>query len=203
MYEKSVEKTEVDMKYDIIICGVGGQGTLSIATVIGEAATLSGLYLKQAEVHGMSQRGGAVQSHLRLSDSPIFSDLIPMGKADMILSMEPMEALRYVQYLAEDGVTVSSSVPFVNIDDYPEPERLLSEIRALGDAVILDIESIAKEAGATRSSNMVLLGAATKYLKLFSREILIQSIRNEFARKGESVVEANIKAFDMGYESIR
>ena len=88
------------MKTDIILCGVGGQGILSIATVLGQAATASGLYLKQAEVHGMSQRGGDVQSNLRLSTERIWSDLIPKGQADLIISMEPMEALRYLPYLS-------------------------------------------------------------------------------------------------------
>lgn len=108
------------MKTDIKLCGVGGQGILSIATVIGEAATAAGLCLKQAEVHGMSQRGGDVQSDLRLSTEPVWSDLIPLGGASLILSMEPMEALRYLPYLAPDGVVVTASRPFVNIPDYPE-----------------------------------------------------------------------------------
>jgi len=191
------------MKLDIIICGVGGQGTLSVATIIGEAATIKGLYLKQSEVHGMSQRGGAVQSHLRLSDSPIFSDLVPLGKADMILSMEPMESLRYVQYLSKDGVIVSSNVPFINIDNYPSIEAIISELESFGCSKLLDIETIAKEAGATRSSNIALLGAASKYMGLFSKEVLIQAIRNVFALKSEAVIEANIKAFNMGYENIQ
>ena len=84
------------MKQDIILSGVGGQGILSIATIIGEAATQAGLTLKQAEVHGMSQRGGDVQSNLRTSSDEILSDLIPQGAADIIISLEPMEALRYV-----------------------------------------------------------------------------------------------------------
>ena len=99
------------MKKDIILAGVGGQGILSIATVIGQAALAEGWYLKQAEVHGMSQRGGEVQSHLRISTEPIWSDLIPQGKADIILSLEPLEALRYVPWLAPEGCVVTSSVP--------------------------------------------------------------------------------------------
>ena len=97
------------MKSDIILCGVGGQGILSIATVLGQAATEAGLCLKQAEVHGMSQRGGDVQSHLRLSTDPIWSDLIPLRGADLIISMEPMEALRYLPWLSENGRIISAS----------------------------------------------------------------------------------------------
>ena len=103
------------MKKDIILCGVGGQGILSIATIIGEAATKAGVNLKQAEVHGMSQRGGDVQSNLRLSTEQIWSDLIPLGGCDLILSMEPMEALRYLPYLSKNGVVVTSNKPFVNV----------------------------------------------------------------------------------------
>ena len=105
------------MKKDIILCGVGGQGILSIATIIGEAATKNGLYLKQAEVHGMSQRGGDVQSHLRLSTDVIYSDLIPYASADLIISMEPMESLRYLTWLAADGAVVTNNKPYVNIPD--------------------------------------------------------------------------------------
>ena len=97
------------MKTDMILSGVGGQGILSIAAVVGEAAVNEGLYMKQAEVHGMSQRGGDVQSNLRLSDQPIASDLIPKGQADLIVSLEPMEALRYLPYLKKDGWLVTNS----------------------------------------------------------------------------------------------
>src|SRR4030042_5605627 len=114
------------MKQDIILAGVGGQGILSIAFVIAGAALEDGLEVKQAEVHGMSQRGGAVQSHLRLSQERIFSDLIPKGEADLILSVEPLEALRYVDYLRPEGMVVSSRPPFVNIPDYPDLGTILS-----------------------------------------------------------------------------
>ena len=96
---EQTEKSRKGMRKDIILSGVGGQGILTIATIIGEAATVAGLNLKQAEVHGMSQRGGDVQSNLRLSDETIHSDLISLGEADLIISMEPMEALRYLPYL--------------------------------------------------------------------------------------------------------
>ena len=132
------------MKQDIILAGVGGQGILSIATVIGSAALQQGLYIKQAEVHGMSQRGGDVQSHLRLSSDPIHSDLIPHGGADMIVSLEPMEALRYLPFLAPDGWVVANTVPFQNIPNYPELDRVLAELKRLPQAVVLDVEATAK-----------------------------------------------------------
>ncbi len=187
------------MKKDIILCGVGGQGILSIATIIGEAATKGGINLKQAEVHGMSQRGGDVQSNLRLSTESICSDLIQQGGADMIISMEPMEALRYLPYLAKDGVIVTSSKPFVNIPNYPEEHTLFEELASLPNKVIrLDIEQVAKDAGSARSANVVLLGMAAKHIEIVSSEALRSAVATIFARKGEAVVEANLKAFDEG-----
>ena len=187
------------MKKDIILCGVGGQGILSIATIIGEAATKASINLKQAEVHGMSQRGGDVQSNLRLSTDTIYSDLIPQGGADVIISMEPMEALRYLPYLAKDGVIVTSNKPFVNIPNYPEEQALFDELNALPNTVVmLDIEAVAKDAGSARSANVVLLGMAAKYIEILSSEALRDAVATIFARKGEAVVEANLKAFDMG-----
>jgi indolepyruvate ferredoxin oxidoreductase beta subunit len=189
------------MKRDIILAGVGGQGILSIAAVIGMAAVESGLYLKQAEVHGMSQRGGAVQSHLRISDKPVASDLIPVGSCDMILSVEPMEALRYLPFLAPDGWVVTSSKPFVNIDDYPEEEALFSEIRKVENHVILDASSIARELGSQKVSNMVMLGAAADSLGL-ELEQLEAALHALFGRKGEDVVQLNVKALRAGKEGI-
>jgi len=181
------------MKTDIILCGVGGQGILSIATVIGDAAMNDDLYLKQAEVHG------AVQSNLRLSDKPINSDLIAQGSADVIISMEPMEALRYLPMLSKEGWIITSSVPFVNIPNYPDQEVLKGDYAKLKNVVMIDIEQVAKDNGIPRSANMVLLGAAQKALGI-PMEKLEAAVRNVFGRKGEAVVEANIKALKLGAE---
>ena len=186
------------MKQDIILAGVGGQGILSIATVIGSAALEQGLHLKQAEVHGMSQRGGDVQSHLRLGTDPIHSDLIPQGGADLIVSLEPMEALRYLPYLSKDGWIVTNSVPFENIPNYPDPERVLEALRKLPRVIILDADATAREVNSARSANMVLLGATSAVMGLLDPDKLRDGIRRIFARKGDAVVEANIKAFDAG-----
>ena len=186
------------MKTDIILCGVGGQGILSIATVLGEAATASGLYLKQAEVHGMSQRGGDVQSNLRLSTEPIWSDLIPRGQADLILSMEPMEALRYLPYLSPEGRIVTASKPLVNIPDYPDEAALMAELKALPRVTMLDIEDVALEHKIPRGANMILLGMTAPFLGILSPEVLRAAVARVFAPKGDAVVEANLKAFDLG-----
>ena len=189
------------MKQDIILAGVGGQGILSIATVIGSAALQQGLYLKQAEVHGMSQRGGDVQSNLRLSSQPIHSDLIPRGAADLIVSLEPMEALRYVPYLAPQGWIITNTVPFVNIPDYPAMESVMAELNKLPRVIAIDVDAIAKDTGSPRSANMVLLGATAAVLDILDPEKLRDGIRRIFGRKGEDVVAANIKAFDAGLAS--
>lgn len=191
------------MKKDIKLSGVGGQGILSIATVIGEAATEAGLHLKQAEVHGMSQRGGDVQSDLRLSTDEIFSDQISLGKADLIISMEPMEAMRYLPYLSKEGVIVTSSKPFVNIPNYPDEDALLAELDAMPHVARLDIEQLAKDNSIPKSANMILLGMATRYVEIISAEQMKQAIRMIFNRKGEQVVNDNLKAFNIGYENIQ
>ena len=185
------------MKKDIILAGVGGQGILSIAAIIGYAAVESDLHIKQAEVHGMSQRGGDVQSHLRLSSQPIASDLIPHGHADLILSVEPMESLRYLPFLSKQGWLVTNTRPFVNISNYPEEEKLMAEIKAQPQHIAIDAESTAKEAGSVKAANVVMLGAAADFLGI-PPEKLEQAIRFIFGRKGDDLVELNIKAFRAG-----
>jgi indolepyruvate ferredoxin oxidoreductase beta subunit len=185
------------MKTDIILCGVGGQGILSIATIIGEAAMNENLYIKQAEVHGMSQRGGDVQSNLRISSDPIYSDLIARGSTDVIISMEPMEALRYLPWLKKDGWIITSSTPFVNIPNYPDMEVIRGDLEKLPHVVSIDIEKLAKDNGIARSANVILLGAAQKALGIEYNK-LEDAIRRVFARKGDAVVEANIKALAIG-----
>jgi indolepyruvate ferredoxin oxidoreductase beta subunit len=187
------------MKIDIILAGVGGQGILSIATVIGSAAIKQGLYLKQAEVHGMSQRGGDVQSHLRIADHEVASDLIPYGKADLIVSVEPMEALRYLPMLSSDGWVITNTTPFINIDNYPKEEELMKEINKLPRKVAIDADGIAKEIGSARSANMVILGAASPFINMdFAR--LEQAIEDIFGRKGEGIVNTNKACLQAGRE---
>ncbi|MDR0749931.1 MAG: indolepyruvate oxidoreductase subunit beta [Tannerellaceae bacterium] len=187
------------MKADIILSGVGGQGILSIAAVIGEAALNEGLYMKQAEVHGMSQRGGDVQSHLRLSDKPIASDLIPKGQADLIISLEPMESLRYLPYLKKEGWVVTNSRPLINIPNYPAMEDVNAALEKLPQKVVLDVEAIAKEAGSVRAANIVMLGAAAPFLGINYAKIE-EGVRRIFERKGEDIVNMNVMALRAGYE---
>lgn len=185
------------MKYDIILCGVGGQGVLSVAAIIARAAMMSGLEVRQSEVHGMAQRGGAVQADLRISDGPIPGDLIAKGRADMILSMEPLESLRYVDFLSEKGSVVTSDHCEINIPDYPEKQAIFSSISSFGRALTIPADALALTAGSARSANMVLVGAASFHLPIeFST--MEEAVRERFASKGELVVETNLKALSLG-----
>ncbi len=209
------------MKTDIILAGVGGQGILSIAAILGRAALNENLYIKQAEVHGMSQRGGDVQSNLRISDKPVASDLIPLGQSDLIISLEPMEALRYVEYLGPEGRIVTNTTPFVNIPNYPDLEAMIAalhgrhtvchvglphlpiccidlpHLHGRHNVVAFDVDKLAREKATPRASNMALLGAASPFVCLEAEKIR-QAIADVFTPKGEEIIEMNIKAFNAG-----
>jgi len=185
------------MKCDIVLAGVGGQGILSIATVIGFAAIESGLYLKQAEVHGMSQRGGAVLSHLRISDKDIYSDLVPLGRADLILSVEPMESLRYLPFLSPDGWLISNAVPFVNIPNYPELKTIHDEIKKQPHYLLMDADTMAKDLGNPRGMNMVIAGAASLFLDI-PYEKMEAGVSEIFSKKGDNIIEKNLQALAAG-----
>lgn len=191
------------MKTDIILSGVGGQGILSIAAIIGEAALAENLYIKQAEVHGMSQRGGDVQSNLRIADRPINSDLIASGNADVIISLEPMEALRYLPYLSREGWIITSSAPFVNIPNYPEEKVLKAELQKLPRVIMLDVNELSKEHNLPKCANVILLGAAAKSLQIIGYSDLEKSIARVFAHKGQAVIEMNLKALSIGYNAVQ
>ncbi len=185
------------MTTNIILAGVGGQGILTIAAILDTAALNNGLFFKQSEVHGMSQRGGAVQSHVRISEGEIYSDLIPMGKADMILAVEPMEALRYLPYLKEDGWIITDGEAFDNIADYPEMDAVYKKIETVPNHKIINASHIAKKNGNVRGANIVLLGAASPYIPIKDRAIRA-AIKSLFERKGERIIASNLKVFEAG-----
>jgi indolepyruvate ferredoxin oxidoreductase beta subunit len=185
------------MKFDIILAGVGGQGVLSVSAIIASSAMQEGLAVKQSEVHGMSQRGGAVLANLRLSDRPIASDLVPRGSAAMILSMEPLESLRYLEFLAEDGTVITATNPVANIPDYPPIDEVLGRVRSLPHTVTVDAESLARKAGSARATNMVMVGAASPLLPV-AFETIEHFVQTIFANKGARVVETNLKALHAG-----
>ncbi len=185
------------MTTNIILAGVGGQGILTIAAILDTSALNNGLFFKQSEVHGMSQRGGAVQSHVRISDGEIYSDLIPKGKADMILSMEPMETLRYLPYLEKNAWLLTDTKPYLNIDNYPDEEKVFNKIKSFPNHIIFDASTMAKKIGNAKAANLVLLGAASHLIPIKERA-LIAAIKGLFGAKGDRVVELNIKAFEAG-----
>jgi len=189
------------MTRNVILAGVGGQGLLSVAAVLGEAARSEGLHLKQAEVHGMAQRGGVVQSHIRYSDRPIHSDLVRKGTADLILSLEPMEALRYLDFLRPDGTLVADRTPFVNIPAYPNVDRIYDEIERFDRHILVDANALAQRAGSARCANMVMLGAGSPFLGLPETAILA-GIEAVFASKGSEVIETNVKGYRLGREAV-
>jgi len=190
------------VRRNVILAGVGGQGLLAVAAIIGQAATRLGLCVKQAEVHGMAQRGGVVQSHLRFADAPIHSPLVSEGTAHLILSLEPMEALRYLPFLALDGAIVVSSAPFVNIPDYPDLAGVVDALDATGRAHTMNAETLAADAGARQAANIVMLGAGTPYLGI-AKTALVEEVGRFFAAKGAKVIETNRRAFHAGLAAIR
>ena len=190
------------MKLDIILAGVGGQGVLSVSAVIAGATAGLGWHVKQSEVHGMAQRGGAVLAHLRMADEPVHSDLIPRGRADLILSLEPMESLRYLEYLDPGGTIATDIEPVRNIEDYPELEGLLERIRATGEHRLVEATSLARQAGNVKAANMVMVGAVSNLLPV-SEDQLIAKIRTRFAGLGDNVLAVNIEAFHLGVEVAR
>lgn len=185
------------MKKDIILAGVGGQGILSIAAVIGYAALEQGMFLKQSEVHGMSQRGGDVMSNLRISHQEIASDLIPFGKGDLIISLEPLESLRYLPFLSKEGWLITSDKPLVNIPNYPDMEEVLDAVKAIPHHILLDADTLAKEAGSVKATNMVVLGAASPFLGMTFNHFE-DAIRAIFGAKGDAIIELNLKALNAG-----
>ena len=189
------------MKTDIILAGVGGQGILSIAAILGAAALNENLYLKQSETHGMSQRGGEVVSHLRISDTPVYSDLIPLGSAEIILSVEPLESLRYLPYLSKNGCLVTNTTEFRNISNYPKLADTFAGLSTKLKVVQIDADKMAHETGNPKASNMVMLGAASPFIHI-GEEIILKAIETVFASKGDAVVESNKKAFLVGREFV-
>jgi len=185
------------MKYDVILAGVGGQGVLSVASIIARAAMSEGLEVRQSEVHGMAQRGGAVLAHLRIADGKIPGDLVPRGGADLIISMEPLESLRYVSWLKKSGAVVTASQPLVNINNYPDINEITSLIKRLPVWLLVEADALAKEAGLAKAVNTVMVGASSSFLPVKSKS-LEKTIADVFSKKEPQIVSANAKAYLLG-----
>jgi indolepyruvate ferredoxin oxidoreductase beta subunit len=188
---------KTSMKTNIILSGVGGQGILTIAAILDTAAINQDLHVKQSEIHGMSQRGGAVHSHVRISDKEIYSDLIPLGKADLIISVEPMESLRYLPFLKDGGWLITDSKSFDNILDYPDQAKLIQEIKNHKNTIVIDATKMAKKLGNSRAANIILLGIAANKIPLPEKSLL-DAIKLLFFKKSEKIVNLNLEAFNVG-----
>lgn len=185
------------VRCDIVLAGVGGQGVLTAAGILAETGRRAGLTVKQGEIHGMSQRGGAVTANLRMADGPVASDLVGRGSAGLILSLEPVEALRWLPWLADDGVVVTSTSPVENIPDYPRLEQVLTELGRLPRVVLVDADPLAREAGSAHANNVVVLGAAASFLP-FPAADLRACVEDLFAARSEKLRALNLRAFDAG-----
>ena len=190
------------MNKDIMLCGVGGQGTILASKIIASAAMREGQMVHSAETIGMAQRGGSVTSHIRIGEEAS-SPLIPYGYADMIISFEPAEAVRNLPYLKKDGIVIVSTSPTKPVtesltdtgyDGVKEVEYLKSKV----DVIEIDGADACKRLGSQKFLNIILLGLATGSGRLgISKETVIQEIKD---RVPEKFKEANLKAFEYGID---
>jgi len=188
--------------FGVVVAGVGGQGAITIAQLILGAAWMSDLSAMQSEVHGMSQRGGEVSAHILFSKHPVSSPTIEAGNADLLIGMEPLETLRYLHYLKKEGHAVSSSIPLINMDNYPEPEKMLNLLQTTEGVLMIDTDALASELHFAQAGNIALLGAASHYMPL-EADIWIKTISERFKSKGDKVVDKNLLAFNHGRELAR
>lgn len=192
---------------NIIICGVGGQGVVLMSELLGDAAVRSRVAVKGSEVLGMAQRGGSVFSNLRLGGD-VIAPMTPEGKCDVLIAVEPSEALRNIQYLAKNSVVVLNTTTvlpytvYLGKSGYPEQQEIMSKLHDVTDRVItLDASGLAQQAGSLQAANVVMLGALFGTgLMPIKEEKAKEAILSRFVGK---VGEINVKAFDLGYEEVR
>lgn len=192
--------------YNIYICGVGGQGIIKTSIVIGEAAMKMGESVVMSEIHGMAQRGGVVSTELKIGDAR--SPLIGMGEADLILAFEPLEALRSIHKLNDEGCVVTNITPIkpfninVSEESYPEIESILEELESKSHKLYaLNALDIAKEAGHILSLNMVMLGGAAAVTNFpLDKNLLKESMRDNLPQRS---LEINFRAFNKGYDDVK
>jgi indolepyruvate ferredoxin oxidoreductase beta subunit len=184
--------------FNILISGVGGQGVLLTSKIIAEAALLTGLDVKQSEVHGMAQRGGSVLSQVRFGDK-VFSPIVSEGEADLLIGFEPLETARYLHFLKDDGVVIYNTRSIgtigvsIGVEKYPADINTLIKDR-IKTVIPFDGTQLAVAAGDKRTLNLVLLGAALTFLPL-KETVILEAIKNTVPKK---VLEINQKAFAAG-----
>jgi indolepyruvate ferredoxin oxidoreductase, beta subunit len=192
-------------KINIVLTGVGGQGVITAANILGKAAVRVGVNVFVSEVHGMAQRGGSVNGTVRLGD--VSGPLVPAGSASAMLSMEPLEALRYIGYTNKKTKIITDIVPVIPFtvatgdEKYPEVEKIFEELEKYGELYKIDAVKLAKEAGALITKNVVMLGAlAGAEVLPFKSEVLLDTILENVPKKYQNI---NKKAFELGFKAIK
>lgn len=183
--------------HGIILSGVGGQGVLSLAQILLEALRRSGLHTLQSEIHGMSQRGGSVHAQVCYAEAPLSSPIIDEGCADLLIALEPLEALRYVSMLRLNGALVVSEEPQTDMAGYPPLEDIYAALKAVPGAHLVDTEDLARRLNHRQAGGMALLGMASRFLPVDDavwREVIAQ----RFEAKGPRITEKNLEAFEAG-----
>jgi len=185
--------------FDILIVGIGGQGTILASNILGEACLIEGRHVKGAETHGMAQRGGSVESHIRIDG--LYGPLIPPGQGDLLISFDLLEALRYSHFLKNEGkmvvnrhLVLPTSV-FTQKLPVPTQDEIIEALKK-HSLCLLDADKMAEEAGSPLSQNVVMLGAASPSIPI-SPESLINAVKRLVPKK---TVDINVKAFEMGRE---
>ncbi len=190
-------------RFDLIIAGVGGQGTILASDIIGKAAVKEDLSVRAAETHGMAQRGGSVVNHVRLGCE--LGSMIPMKGADVLLALEPSEALRYMEFLSEDGVIIVNTAPIMPVTvtsglcTYPDVNEIIDIMKASREVRAINANELAKEAGHPQSMNVVMVGALSNYLPV-SFDTLLECVRELVPPK---TIDINVKAFELGRSAIQ
>ncbi len=187
-----------DTTVNILIAGVGGQGTVLASKILGHVAMAAGFDVKQSEIHGMSQRGGSVVTHVRYGKK-IYSPLVAAGNADVIMAFEELEALRYLPYLKKEGLLIVNQqqmLPMPVIAGNAEyPKNVVEEVTAMGVKVkAASASALAMEQGDARAANVVLLGILARHLD-FPMELWQDAIRHTVKEK---LIDMNLRAFEVG-----
>lgn len=189
-------------KFDLLITGVGGQGAILASDIIGKAAVTAGLSIRAAETHGMAQRGGSVVNHIRIGQA--YGSMIPKKGADIMLALEPMEAVRYLDFLKDGGIIIVNTQPVVPVTvasgqaKYPEVSDILDALSEKYIVKAFNADELAFEAGSRLAMNVVMVGAVSGYLPI-PKETLLESIK---ALVPQKTIEVNLRAFEAGRQKV-
>jgi indolepyruvate ferredoxin oxidoreductase beta subunit len=190
--------SSVVSRFDLVIAGVGGQGTILASDIIGRTAVKENMPVRAAETHGMAQRGGSVVNHVRLGCE--LGSMIPRKGADVLLALEPSEALRYLEYLSDDGIVIVNTDPILPVTvtsglcSYPDVNAIIENLGRGHEVKAFNATGLAKEAGNIQAMNVVMVGAVSNYLPL-SADIMLECVRELVPPK---TTDINVRAFELG-----